>query len=89
MSYLKERSLQERNTQNSKFKEKNSSCFYSWGLQWAVVKKSLFDSVLLPSTSWVDSRVVIAALLIHSYQLYCRQAGYARVGVSWTSDEPV
>ena len=30
---LKERSSQERNTQNSKFKEENSNRFYSWGLQ--------------------------------------------------------
>ena len=54
-----------------KIKEENSSRFNSWGLQRVVVKKkSLFDSVLLPSTSWVDRSVVIAALLIRSYQLY-------------------
>ena len=34
---LKERSSQERNTQNSKFKEENSSRFYSRGLKRAVV----------------------------------------------------
>ena len=30
---------QKRNTQNSNFKEENRSRFYSWGLQWTVVKK--------------------------------------------------
>ena len=50
---LKERSSQKRNTQNSNFKEENSSRFYSWGLQRAVVKKKrLFDSILPPSSSW-------------------------------------
>ena len=34
---LKERSSQERNTQNSKFKEEDSSRFYTWGIQWVVV----------------------------------------------------
>ena len=37
---------QKRNTQNSNFKEENSSRFYSWGLQRTVVKKCLFNSVL-------------------------------------------
>ena len=39
---------QKRNTQNLTFKEENSCCFYSWGLQRTVVKKkkSLFNSVL-------------------------------------------
>ena len=75
MLCLKERSLQKRNTQNSKFKEENSSRFYSWGLQQAVVKKSLFDSVFPPSSSWGDGSVVIAVLLILLCQSYCWQAG--------------
>ena len=36
----------------------------------------MFDSVLLLSPSWVESSVVIEALLIRSYQSYCWQAGY-------------
>ena len=66
---LKERSPQKRNTQNSKFKVENSCHFYSWGQQRAVVK-NVFDSVLLPSPFWVDSSVVIVALLISSYQSF-------------------
>ena len=39
MLCLKQKNLQKRNTQNLNLKEENSSCFYSWGLQWTVVKK--------------------------------------------------
>ena len=35
---LKEMNSQKRNTQNSNFKEENSSRFHSWGLQRTVVK---------------------------------------------------
>ena len=42
----KEMSSQKRNTQNLILKEENSSRFYSWGLQWTVVKKSLFNCFL-------------------------------------------
>ena len=71
MLCLKERSSLERNTQNLKFKEENSSRFYSWGLQWAVVRKNLFHSVIPPSPPWGESNVIIAGLLIFSYQSFC------------------
>ena len=41
-----------------------------------VVKKSLFDSVLPPSSSRGNGSVVIAGLLILSCQSYCWQTGY-------------
>ena len=74
------------NTQNSKFKEENSSCFYSWGLQRAVVKKvcsiAFFFLLLLGG----DSGVVIAGLLILfiSVVLFDR-LGMVWVGMSWIS----
>ena len=65
----------EKKHSNSKFKEENSSRFYSCGLQQVVVRKRLFVSVLLPSPSWVDSSVVIAALLIRSCQSFVDRPG--------------
>ena len=59
-----------------------------WGLQWVVVQKSLFHSILPPSSSWGDSSVFIAGWLILSYQSYCWQAGYGMgrsvIDLCWT-----
>ena len=67
---LKERSSQKRNTQNSNFKEENSSRFYSWGLQRAVVRKVCSIVFFLPPLLGDDGGVVVAGLLLLSYQSY-------------------
>ena len=73
--WLKERHSPKRNTQNSNFKE-NSSHFYSWGLQQAVVRKVCSIAFYLPPLLGDDAGVIIACLLILSYQSYYWQAGY-------------
>ena len=52
------------------FKEENSSCFYSWGLQQAVVKKVCSIAFFLPPLLGNDGGVIVAGLLILSYQSY-------------------
>ena len=85
---LKERSSPKKNPQNSKFKEENSSRFYSWGLEQDVVKKVCSIAFFLPPLLGGDSGVVIAGLLILLYQSYCWQPGYGKgrrvMDLCWT-----
>ena len=76
MLCLKERSLQKRNIQNSNFKEENSSRFYSWGLQTAIVKKDCLIVFFLLPLFGDNGGVFVTGLLILSYQSYRWQTGY-------------
>ena len=59
-----------RNTQIWNLRKKNSSRFYSLGLQRVVARKVRFIMFFLPPLLGGNSGVVVAGLLTHSCQLY-------------------
>ena len=70
MLCLKERSPQKKEHSNSKFKEENSSRFYSHGLQRVVARKVYFIAFFLYFFLGGDGSVVVAGYLTRSYQSY-------------------
>ena len=72
-----------RNTQTWNLRKKNSCRFYSLGLRRVAARKVRFIAFFLPLLG-CDGGVVDTFLSVVSWQ-----AGYVRIGVSWTSDAPV
>ena len=70
----------EKKHSNSKFKEENSSHFYSCGLQRVVVRKVCFIAFFLPPLLGEDGGFVVTGLLIRSCQSYVGRLGMHRLG---------
>ena len=70
----------EKKHSKSKFKEENSLCFYSWGLQRVVDRKVCFIAFFLLCLLGDDGDIVVAGLLIRSCQSFVDRLGMHGLG---------
>ena len=86
---LKERSSQKRKLQTLILRKKIVVAFIFGDYSELLLKTFVFMAFFFPPLLGDDGDIVIAGLLIHSYQSNCWQAGYDMGWASRTSVEPV